>query len=99
MVEEKQELQGILLKYLSENKDQNGRNIFNHLQRLLAHISFNNPANGLDKFEEISYELRTKGQIEVPESFLNYQILSLLAKPSFQLIYEQYYEVLYSSNH
>jgi hypothetical protein len=99
MAEERQELQGILLKYLSENKDENGRNTFNHIQRLLAHISFNKLAGGLDKFEDVSYELRTKGHIEVPERFFNYQALSLLAKPSLQSLYQHYYEVPYLLNH
>lgn len=93
MAEDKQELQGLLLKYLSENKDENGRNTFNHIQRVLAHIVINSPANGMDKFEEISYQMRTKEKIEIPERFLNHQTLSQLAKPSLQSLYEKCYEV------
>ena len=93
MEEERQERQGLLVKYSKENKDNEGRTIFNHIQKILAHIAFNDPTVGLDKFEEISYELRTKGSVEIAERFLNYKSLSESAKSWFQPLYEKYYEV------
>jgi hypothetical protein len=70
-----------------------GKDLYSHIQDILSYIAFTDPRSGINKFEEISYEIRTKGSLELPERFLNYKELALAAKPWLQSVYERYYEV------
>ena len=94
MAEEKQGLQGVLLRILKDTKDGKGKDLFSHLQKVLVHIALTDPSAALDKFEEISYELRTKEKIEPPDHFLDYRSLALAAQPWAQTLRERYFEVL-----
>ena len=72
MTEDKAGFQSLLLKILKDSKGPEGKSLFAHLQKILFHIALTDPHSALDKFEEISYEIRKKGAIEHPELFLNY---------------------------
>lgn len=83
----------ILLELLKNTKDNLGRDLYNHLKKMLVHIALTDPMTALDKFEEISYELRTKSKIEIPERFLNYYQLAESAEPWVDKLRERYFNV------
>ncbi len=91
--EEKTSLQGVLMKTLRETKDGKGQDLYAHLQKLLVHIALTDPQSALDRFEELSYELRTKGQLSIPEHFLDYRPLALASQSWANLLRERYFEV------
>jgi len=93
MAEERQGLQGMLSKLLKDTKDSTGKDLYSHLQKVLVHIALTDPTTALDKFEEISHEIRTKQKFEPPEYFLNYSKLALASKSFDQAIHEKFYEV------
>ncbi len=95
MAEEKQGLQGMLLKLLKETRDTKGKDLYTHLQKVLVHIALTDPSSALDKFEEISYEIRTKEKFDPPEHFLNYHDLAHAAQPWVQSLRERYFEVYF----
>ena len=97
VMEERQNVLENLINKLKDTKDENGKNSYTYLQDVLSYIAFTNPESGINKFEEILYEMRTKGDMQIPESYLNYKELALAAKPHLQAIYEQYYEVFMKS--
>eukprot|EP00826_Nyctotherus_ovalis_P050700 TRINITY_DN6248_c0_g2_i2.p1 TRINITY_DN6248_c0_g2~~TRINITY_DN6248_c0_g2_i2.p1 ORF type:complete len:118 (-),score=18.56 TRINITY_DN6248_c0_g2_i2:365-718(-) len=82
-----------VVSLLKEVKDKEGKDLYTHIQDTLSYIAFTNPQSGIDKFEEISCEMRAKGSLELPERYLNYQTLALAAKLWLQSVYERYYEV------
>lgn len=82
-----------LAELLKEIRDEKGKDLYSHIQEVLSYLAFTDPQSGINKFEEVSHEMRTKGLLELPERFLNYQALALAAKPWLQSVYERYYEV------
>ena len=97
VMEEKKSVIEDMMYKLEDIKDVNGKNIYTYLQDALSYIAFTDPESGINKFEEILYEMRTKGDMQIQESYLNYKELALAAKLHLQAIYEQYYEVFMKS--
>lgn len=93
MTEEKSSMQGLLLKILKETKDNKGQDLYSHLQKVLVHIALTDPQSALDKFEEISYELRTKEKCDLPDSFLSYRPLAQASETWANSLRERYFEV------
>jgi len=94
MTEDKSNVQGLLLNILKGTKDVKGKDLYSHLQKVLVHIALTDPQSALDKFEEISYEIRTKEKSDIPEHFLDYRELALASKPWATLLRERYFEVV-----
>jgi len=93
MTEEKRSIQGTLLNILKAAKDSKGKDMYSHLQKVLVHIALTDLQSALDKFEEISYEIRTKEKFDLPEHFLDYRSLALGSQAWANALRERYFEV------
>jgi len=92
-MEEKQDIQEALLNILKSNKDEKDRDLYTHLQKVLTHIALTDPTNALDKFEEVSYEIRNKGNVSILSPYLNYKALASVSQEWFKVLYDKYFEV------
>ncbi len=68
--------------------------MFAHLQKILFHIALTDPHSALDKFEEISYEIRKKGAIVNPEHFLDYHEYATASQSWSAALRAKFFEVI-----
>eukprot|EP00826_Nyctotherus_ovalis_P065874 TRINITY_DN969_c0_g1_i8.p3 TRINITY_DN969_c0_g1~~TRINITY_DN969_c0_g1_i8.p3 ORF type:complete len:167 (+),score=52.77 TRINITY_DN969_c0_g1_i8:73-573(+) len=86
-------LKETLVKILKMTKDEKGRDLYNHIKKIFVQLALTDPSTALDKFEEISYQLRTTSKIPIPERFLNYYQLSVASQAWTNSLRERYFEV------
>jgi hypothetical protein len=84
---------GTLVKLLKTTKDGKGRDLYNHIKKILVHIALTDTSTALDKFEEISYALRTNNKLTIPEHFLNYYQLAVASESWVNSLRERYFDV------
>ena len=94
MTEEKQGIQELLLNLLKEAKDDQGKDLYCHIKKVLTHLALTDPANALNKFEEVSCEIRKNGVVKIPDPCFNYKALSSSSQPWFRVLLEKYFEVI-----